>query len=246
MGSSTDTFYKYPRTPHLFGSRGTSDDKHLGQAHSEKFLRNPGVIVEEKLDGTNVGIHFLSTGRMVLQCRGHEITEGMHAQYDLFKQWAAFKQPLLAEVLGQQYILYGEWLYARHTVYYRELPHYFFEFDVFDKAAQRFLDLPARQALLEGTGICTVPVLHRGPITHKELLKLIGPSSYASEFIHPGGQKTDDRMEGLYLRTDEAGATTGRAKYVRPEFVARICESTHWQQQQLVANQLASGVSLFA
>ena len=39
----------------------------------------------EKLDGTNVGIHFTSLGRMILQCRGHEITEGMHPQFDLFK-----------------------------------------------------------------------------------------------------------------------------------------------------------------
>jgi hypothetical protein len=30
MGRSNDEFVKYPRTPHLFGSRGTDDDKHLG------------------------------------------------------------------------------------------------------------------------------------------------------------------------------------------------------------------------
>jgi hypothetical protein len=34
MGLSNDTFIKYPRTPHLSGSRGTDDDKHLGQAES--------------------------------------------------------------------------------------------------------------------------------------------------------------------------------------------------------------------
>jgi hypothetical protein len=62
-------------------------------------------VVEEKLDGTNVGIHFTTRGRMVLQCRGHEITEGMHPQYDLFKQWTSAKRPVLEPMLG--------WL-ARH------------------------------------------------------------------------------------------------------------------------------------
>src|SRR5262249_49478784 len=81
MGASRDDFIKYPRTPHLFGSRGTDDDKHLSQQESLEFIRAASLIVEEKLDGTNVGIHFTTAGRMVLQCRGHEITPGMHAQY---------------------------------------------------------------------------------------------------------------------------------------------------------------------
>ena len=74
MGVSREDFIKYPRTPHLFGSKGTDDDKHLGRKESEAFIADPSLIVEEKLDGTNVGIHFTSGGRMVLQCRGHEIT----------------------------------------------------------------------------------------------------------------------------------------------------------------------------
>src|SRR5439155_3360787 len=124
MGASHDDFTKYPRTPHLFGSRGTDDDRHLGQAESLDFIADSSLIVEEKLDGTNVGIHFTSAGRMVLQCRGHEITTGMHAQYDLFKQWTMGKRPVLEGMLEDRRILFGEWLYARHSVHYRGLPHY--------------------------------------------------------------------------------------------------------------------------
>lgn len=152
MGVSRDDFIKYPRTPHLFGSKGTDDDKHLGRKESELFIADPSLIVEEKLDGTNVGIHFNSRDRMVLQCRGHEITEGMHPQYDLFKQWTAMKRPVLEAMLERRFILYGEWLYAKHSVHYRRLPHYFFEFDIYDKDTSQFLDLEARLRLLEGTG----------------------------------------------------------------------------------------------
>lgn len=98
MGASRDDFVKYPRTPHLFGSRGTADDKHLAERESTDFIADPSLIVEEKLDGTNVGIHFTTAGRMVLQCRGHEITAGMHAQYDLFKQWVLGKRPVLGVI----------------------------------------------------------------------------------------------------------------------------------------------------
>ena len=63
VGASRDDFMKFPRTPHLFGSRGTDDDKHLGQKESLDFIADPSLIVEEKLDGTNVGVHFTSAFR---------------------------------------------------------------------------------------------------------------------------------------------------------------------------------------
>jgi RNA ligase len=99
---------------------------------------------------------------MVLQCRGHEITEGMHPQYDLFKQWTMGKRPVLEAMLADRFILFGEWLYARHSLHYRRLPHFFLEFDVYDKLDGMFLDLETRLDLIEGKGVLTVPVVHRG------------------------------------------------------------------------------------
>ena len=140
MGSSHGEFVKYPRTAHLFGSRGTDDDKHMGERESLAVIADDSLIVEEKVDGTNVGVHFAEDGKLVLQCRGHLITKGMHPQYDLFKQWATVKRYVLEERLGTQFILFGEWVYARHSVFYRQLTHYFFEFDIYDKEREQFLD----------------------------------------------------------------------------------------------------------
>ena len=246
MGRSHDEFVKYPRTPHLFGSRGTADDKHLGESESLRFVADRSLIVEEKIDGTNVGIHFAADGKMALQCRGHLITEGMHPQYDLFKQWAVVKRPVLEDLLEDRRILFGEWVYARHSVLYRRLPHYFFEFDIYDKQARSFLDLSRRMELLEGTGIQTVPVLHRGSLDCQGLLSLIGPSRFDSEFDNPLTKQADDLMEGLYLRTEAAGFVTGRAKVVRPEFVEKVKQSAHWQYQLMTPNLLEEGADLWS
>lgn len=246
MGASRDDFVKYPRTPHLFGSRGTDDDKHLSAEESARFIADPSLIVEEKLDGTNVGIHFTSAGRMVLQCRGHEITSGMHPQYDLFKQWTMGNRAVFEIVLEDRFILFGEWLYARHSVHYRTLPHYFFEFDIYDKRAELFLDLASRLAMLEGSGIRTVPIVHRGAVEADELHGLIGPSAYDSAFENPLTGRTDNLMEGLYLRTEAAGRVTGRAKLVRPEFVEKVKLSEHWQHQAMVPNLLAEGAEIWS
>jgi hypothetical protein len=245
MGQTRDDFIKYPRTPHLFGSRGTDDDKHMGRTESEAFVRDRSLIAEEKLDGTNVGLHFTTAGRMVLQCRGHEITTGMHPQYDLFKQWTMVKRPTLEAMLSDQFILYGEWLYAKHSVHYRALPHYFFEFDIYDKDRETFLDLETRLLMLEGTGLQTVPVVHHGASSEEELRGLIRKSAFDSVFDNPFTGQPDDIMEGLYFRTEANGVVTARAKMVRPEFVEKVKQSEHWQQQAMVPNELRADAELW-
>lgn len=245
MGTSHGEFVKYPRTPHLFGSRGTDDDKHLDDAESARLLADGSLIVEEKLDGTNVGVHFSAAGAMALQCRGHLIAEGMHPQYDLLKQWAAVKRPTLEAMLEDRYILFGEWVYARHSVFYRRLPHYFFEFDIYDKRAGAFLDLERRLGILEGTGLQTVPLVHRGPLDREGLSTLIGPSLFDSQFENPLTGRTDGLMEGLYLRTEAGGVVTGRAKFVRPEFVERVKQSEHWQHRAMVPNRLDDSADIW-
>ena len=246
MGTSNGDFIKYPRTPHLFGSTGTDDDKHLDEERSQHFIDDDSLIVEEKIDGTNVGIHFADNGQLVLQCRGHLITEGMHPQYDLFKQWAAVKRNELEQVLEDRFILYGEWVYAKHSIHYLELTHYFFEFDIYDKHLDQFIDLQQRTELLENSSIQTVPVVHTGSVTRNELESLVGPSVFNSQFQNPLTGRTDNLVEGLYLRTESDGMVTGRAKFVRPEFVEKIKQSSHWQYQPMVPNQLAENVDIWS
>jgi hypothetical protein len=230
----------------LFGSKGTDDDKHLDETESKAFIADNSLIVEEKIDGTNVGIHFTSSGQLVLQCRGHLITEGMHPQYDLFKQWTVVKRPVLEARLEDRYILFGEWMYARHSVHYRQLSHYFFEFDIYDKRIEAFLSLELRMTFLEAANIETVPVLHRGAVARDDLAKLIGPSRFDSCFDNPCTKRTDNLIEGLYLRTEANGLVTGRAKFVRPEFVEKVKQSTHWQHQTVVPNLLKNGANIWS
>jgi hypothetical protein len=55
--------------------------------------------------------------------------------------------------------MFGEWLYARHTIAYDELPHYFLGFDILDRDTGSFLSADCRHALLAGSPVQSVPVL---------------------------------------------------------------------------------------
>ena len=91
-----------------------------------------------------------------------------------------------------------------------------------------------------------MPVLHTGALDRERLAALIGPSRFDSQFENPLTGRTDNLMEGLYLRTEAGGVVTGRAKFVRPEFVEKVKQSEHWQHQAMVPNLLDEGADIWS
>lgn len=256
---------KYPRTPHLEGSRLQQGDHDL-EAVPFSQLRGRFVVVEEKVDGANCGISFDERGRLLLQSRGHFLTGGPRERhFDLLKQWATCHQAALHTVLGERYVMYGEWLYAKHTCFYDRLPHYFMEFDVLDQETGDFLSTERRRELLQGLPVVPVRVLWEGrPTTLASITRWVGPSHFKSERwkealaeqarssgVTPeqASRETDaaDEMEGLYLKVEEEGRVVARLKYVRASFLNAILDSgSHWLERPIIANQLAPGVDLWS
>lgn len=255
--------HKYPRTRHVEGSRLQLGDSADDKAFAE--LVGKHLVVEEKVDGANCAISF-PNGQLTLQSRGHVLAGGgRERHFSLLKTWASCHQGLFSEVLGQRYIMYGEWLYAKHTVFYDALPHYFMEFDVLDLERGEFLSTEARRALLTGLPVMPVPVLNEGTISSvKEMVGYVRPSLYKtngwrdalSEAAEASGSRADmvekqtedsDLAEGLYLKEEADGVVTGRYKYVRSDFVQAITSSDgHWLDRPILPNRLADGVDIFA
>ena len=153
---------KYPRTPHLEGSRLQPGDEDLSQVPFS-YIKGKYIVIEEKVDGANSAISFNSDGELLLQSRGHYLTGGYRERhFNLFKQWASVHQEAFFKVLGTRYIMYGEWLYAKHTVYYDNLPHYFMEFDIYDKEKKIFLSTKRRREMLKELPVVSVLVLAEG------------------------------------------------------------------------------------
>ncbi len=260
-----DRIYKYPRTPHLEGSRFQPGDEELDCLPFSQ-LAGRFIVVEEKLDGANSGISFDSAGSLLLQSRGHYLDGGARErQFGLLKTWASAHQQALWELLGDRYVLYGEWLYAKHTIFYDALPHYFFEFDMLDAQSGEFLATDRRHKLLQGSPLVSVPVLWSGEAKSlAHLQSLVRTSLYKSdewrerlrETCHENKQKhelvqqqTDDSdlAEGLYLKVEENGRVVERYKFVRASFLQAVEESGgHWMERPILPNRLRAGSDLFS
>ena len=137
---------KYPRTPHLEGSRLQLGDEDLSQVRFAA-IKGRHLVLEEKVDGANSAISFDNEGNLLLQSRGHYLTGGARERhYDLMKQWANVHRDLFWNVLSSRYIMYGEWMYAKHSIYYDALPHYFLELDILDRETGLYLHVGFSQA----------------------------------------------------------------------------------------------------
>lgn len=261
-----EQIFKYPRTRHLEGSKEQLGDEDLRCAGFEE-IKGKYLVLEEKVDGANCGISFNSDGKMFLQSRGHFLNGGYgERQFDLFKLWAGCFEAVLRRLLQDRYVMYGEWLYAKHTVFYDRLPHYFMEFDIFDKQEQRFFSTRKRQSFLAGAPfIRSVRILAQGYCEELgDIQAWIGPSLFSSEQLEQNfrvqcqksrvdfdvsASQTDltGIMEGVYIKVEDGDYVTDRLKFVRGSFLNTILDSnSHWASRPIIANCLADGVDLFA
>lgn len=265
MTSARPQLRKYPRTPHLEGSRLQPGDEDMPEVAFAE-LRGLHLVIEEKLDGANCAISFDVGGALLLQSRGHYLAGGPREKhFERLKGWATVHADALRARLGARYVMFGEWLYAKHTVFYDLLPHWFLEFDVLDRATDAFLSTPARRELLAGLPVAPAPVLFAGvPRSCTELTALAGRSQCKSpawrERLHDSAAahgldvdrvvfETDpsDDMEGLYIKHEAEGRVVARYKYVRASFLTSVIDSgSHWLARPIVPNLLAPGVDVYA
>lgn len=257
-----DIIIKYPRTPHIQGSRLQPGDEDLRQRRFSE-IAGRHVVLEEKIDGANSAISFTDDGELRLQSRGHFLTGGAREKhYELLKQWAAVHRDRLYEVLGDRYVMYGEWMYAKHSIYYDLLPNYFMEFDILNRETDRFLDTPSRYELIRNLPVSSCPVLAHGNFANIwDILKYLGDSRYIStdHIVHLREdaerlgldadricRETDASrtMEGIYIKVEENGEVVDRMKYVRTSFLQTVEESqSHWLDRPIVPNRITTSIT---
>jgi hypothetical protein len=217
---------KFPSTPHLFwlAKEPPRGDKLLSEEEASAFFE-ADLVVEEKVDGANLGISLSLSGELLAQNRGQYLGRGAHPQFEPLWAWLEMRQSALTAALGDILVIFGEWCFAAHSVPYDSLPDWFLGFDVFDRAERVFWATGRRNELFTRLGLAVVPELARGRFDREGLLGLLGPSRLGSS-----------PMEGLYIRREDRRLLLARAKVVRPEFIDAMNE--HWTRQPGRKNRL--------
>ena len=231
MGKRAMTdFFRFPTTPHLawLAQDGMPrDDKVLSPAEAQALLSGD-VVVEEKLDGANLGLSLSPDGTVLAQNRGQYLGEPYVGQFARLPAWLAQHESSLLAVLRPELMLFGEWCAARHSLDYDTLPDWFLLFDVYDRSKRRFWSTSRRNALASEAGLSTVPRVSSGRTTLAALKQLVmdTPSRYRAGLP----------LEGVVVRRESAEWCEARAKLVRPDFAQAI--DTHWSKRTIDWNRV--------
>lgn len=219
--------YKFPRTQHIFNIGGaTVDDRILDTSDYNLFMNDDDVFIAEKVDGAQMGFSINETYKIVAQNRSHYVNSKSHSQFEKLDKWIMDHSEALYEILDEDTILFGEWLYAKHSISYDLLPDYFLAFDLYSKKKNLFYNRDILEEKLKDTNIHFVREMYRGKIKDKnQILKLI-----ERESIY-----TNERVEGIYLKIFDDKYVKKRSKLVRNDF---IIGNEHWTKRGIKKNSL--------
>lgn len=200
-------FIKYPRIAHIPGSHSAKGDKVLSRIPSGVFR------VFEKIDGASLGVSF-KNGKIQLQNRGGYLdNKRPHEQWDAAKNWAYENYDSFSQLKDGE-IIFGEWLYARHSVKYTTLPSYFLGYDVYLNGFYR--EFSAVKNRLEELGLTMTPQI----------------AVSAIDEIVPHSALYGEWYEGFIYR--DIADYSQVYKWVRKEFSAGI--TGHWFNRKVEVN----------
>lgn len=221
-------FFRYPHTPHIawLGDGFPRDDKVLGPDDAASLLEG-NVIVEEKLDGANLGFSISPDGLLRAQNRGQFLSPPFTGQFARLGNWLASHEDRLFDALSCRLVVFGEWCTARHSLDYDRLPDWWLMFDVYDRVSGRFWSTARRNELAAELEVSVVPCLHRGHANMEQLR--IWLTNEQSRF-------RIGEVEGLVIRKEDALWLSACAKLVHPAFTQAIGD--HWRGRPIEWNSV--------
>ncbi|HJT86083.1 MAG TPA: RNA ligase family protein [Nitrososphaeraceae archaeon] len=205
----------YGSIGHLPKSRLGPGDHSLQESQAKILTETPRdhkdlVIVQEKLDGANVGVLRLEDGRLVgLTRKGHRCEDSALEQFQMFEKFIN-KHKHLFDFLEVGERVVGEWLAMAHGTKYKiqnDFP--FVAFDILkDHERESYLNFRIRI----GTKLPVAHLLHIGqPISIKKIEKLIDIRNDDTYGYHGSLEPVEEAV----WRVEREGKVDFLGKYVR-------------------------------
>lgn len=161
------------------------------------------VVVQEKMDGSNVTVLKKDGKLHTLGRSGYPCYESDQEQHKMFHDYVLSRADEFYALLGEGERVVGEWMALAHGTIYSNVRDPFMPFDIFDSSNKRipFIELTKRLGVR-----FNIPfILHIGGACS------IGRAERIMKKAFPGKD-----YEGFVFRLEEQGEFKSIAKFVRP------------------------------
>lgn len=205
----------YGSIPHLPGSKLGPGDHHVHEGQAVIATIKPRdkhdlIIVQEKIDGSNVGVCKVDGVIHAIGRSGYLASSSPHLQHHLFSLWVDDKKAEFDALLDEGERVCGEWIAMAHGTRYKyDQP--FIPFDIFDKSNRR-LTLDEMQGRIFGSTNLTPARLVQMPGA-----PISTDSAYSLLFKY-GYHGALDPVEGIIYRVERKGEVDFLCKWVREDY----------------------------
>ncbi len=202
----------YGSIPHLSNSKKGPADKNINIGQEKiatlKTRDNlDNVIVQEKLDGSNVGAALLNDKIIAMTRRGYLADTSPFEMHHIFDNWVKENEERFRSVLIEGERICGEWMIDAHGTKYN-LPHEpFVAFDIFNSKNKRILYYDFLSKI--NIKFVTPHLLSTGrSFSVDDALEKLGDFGFHG---------ATEKQEGAVWRVERNGVVEFLCKYVRPD-----------------------------
>lgn len=202
----------YGSIPHLPGSRlGPADHHcHVGQATIATVKardKHDVIIVQEKLDGSNVAVAKVNGCIVALTRAGYPAITSPYEQHHMFDKWVFNQFYRFNELLQDGERICGEWLAQAHGTRYDLKHEPFVPFDII--VGEKRLPFSQFKERVMKFDFTLPATFHIGnPLSIETGMHLLGKFGYHGAM---------DEVEGLMYRIERKGEVDFLTKYVRSD-----------------------------
>lgn len=186
------------------------DITRLKNGYMDGFRTGDKIIIQEKIDGANAAIR-TDGADVFAQSRKNVLSEE-----NTLRGFYGFTQSLdkstVIDTLGDDFILYGEWLVPHSVKYPEERYNKFYAYDVYSLSRGEFLPQNEVKSIAEKIGVPYVPVFFEGEFKDWDsVLALVGKTEMGGEY-----------GEGIVVKNMTRLSEMSNTKL--PPYVKIVCE----------------------
>lgn len=162
------------------------DIERCKEAYANKFIVGEPIVIQEKIDGSNAAIAYdVNNDVLVAFSRRQTLTE--ENTLNGFYNWVqSLPVDKIKEVIGDRYIIFGEWMTKHSIKYPDDVMKNFYMFDVWDKKTEQYLPFEDTRSIFNRLSECGVerfvPIFYTGAfVSWEHTLSFVGKTEMGAE-----------------------------------------------------------------
>ena len=158
------------------------DIERIKESNTSGFNKGDHVVIQEKIDGANIAIRYDSvTDTIIAQSRKQILNSDNNLRG--FYEWSqTLDKELVASVLGDNFILFGEWLVPHSIKYPDDKYNHVYFYDVYDTSTGQYLPQSEVKDIVDKLNLTYVPVFYDGEfISWEHCMSFVGRTDLGGE-----------------------------------------------------------------